>query len=106
MGGNRNRNHQQLQWTGPAVRSFSGPVQSSCGLFPVHATGPANTSIRWEVTDNQTIYMLDNDIPDATSWLETLEGLEFSWLHALLTSRTIVQGKSYIDNPIHCLLTP
>ena len=29
MGGNHNCNHQQLQWTGPAVRSFlvwSGPV--------------------------------------------------------------------------------
>jgi fatty acid synthase subunit alpha, fungi type len=39
-------------------------------------------------------------------WLEILAGSELSWLRALLTSTTIVQGHSYINNPIQRLLAP
>ena len=76
-----------------------------CNTLPA-APQPLATSIRQEVTGNQTTYTLDNDIPNPTSWLETLAGPELNWLRALLTSRTIVQGKSYIDNPIRRLLAP
>ena len=82
------------------------PVVEYLSITPPAAPQPLATSIRREVTGNQTTYTLDNDIPDATSWLETLAGPELNWLRALLTSRTIVQGKSYIDNPIRRLLAP
>ncbi|KAF7310888.1 Fatty acid synthase [Mycena chlorophos] len=39
-------------------------------------------------------------------WLETLAGPELGWLRALTTSTTVVQGTSYIDNPIKRLLAP
>jgi fatty acid synthase subunit alpha, fungi type len=38
--------------------------------------------------------------------LEKLAGPDLTWLRALLTSVTIVQGTSYINNPIRRLLTP
>jgi fatty acid synthase subunit beta len=50
--------------------------------------------------------VIGQDIPDASTWLETLAGCEPNWLRALLTSRMIVQGKSYIDNPVRRLLAP
>ena len=39
-------NHDQSQLSATATEGpvFSGPVRSSCGLFPVLVTGPANTS--------------------------------------------------------------
>jgi enoyl reductase-like protein len=67
---------------------------------------PAICSVRCEVGDGQKSFMIGDNIPDASTWLETLAGPELNWLRALLTSRTIVQGKSYIDNPIRRLLVP
>ena len=43
-------------------------------------------------------------VPDTSAWLEHLAGAESNWLHALLTSQTIVQGIAYIDNSLHCIL--
>lgn len=50
--------------------------------------------------------MLNKTLPDVSSWLELLAGSGLTWLRALLTSSTIVQGTSYIDNPIQRLLAP
>ncbi|KAJ7745730.1 fatty acid synthase [Mycena metata] len=43
-------------------------------------------------------------LPNKAVWLETLAGPELSWLRALAGSKTIVQGTSYIDNPMRRLL--
>lgn len=55
---------------------------------------------------NEVTYTLGENLPEVSSWLETLAGPKLSWLRALLTSVTIVQGKSYINNPIRRLLAP
>jgi fatty acid synthase subunit alpha len=41
-----------------------------------------------------------------TAWLETIAGPNLNWLRAPFTLTTIVQGTSYIDNPICRLLAP
>jgi fatty acid synthase subunit alpha, fungi type len=64
-------------------------------------TGIQKVDVRGEVT-----YTLDKSLPEPSSWLETLTGPDLSWLGALLTSVTIIQGTSYIDNPIQRLLAP
>lgn len=56
--------------------------------------------------DNQVIYTIDDQIPEPSLWFETLAGPEPNWLRALLTSTTVVQGTSYIDNALRRLLTP
>jgi len=56
--------------------------------------------------DAEVTYELGASLPKASTWLEVLAGPELSWLRALLISPTIVQGSSYIDNPIRRLLAP
>ncbi|KDR66848.1 hypothetical protein GALMADRAFT_216738 [Galerina marginata CBS 339.88] len=51
-------------------------------------------------------FEIGSQIPDALAWLETLSGSELSWIRALLTSTIIVQGTSYIDNPLRRILAP
>jgi len=55
---------------------------------------------------NDVIYEVGKSLPCSNAWFETLGGAELTWLHALVTSRTILQGTSYIDNPIRRLLAP
>ncbi|KAF7311393.1 Fatty acid synthase subunit alpha [Mycena kentingensis (nom. inval.)] len=55
--------------------------------------------------NNKVIYEFSN-LPQTSAWLETLARPELSWLCALTTSSTIVQGTSYIDNPMKRLLAP
>lgn len=67
---------------------------------------PQLSSIKRVEAGNQVTYMLGENLPETSSWLETLAGPKLSWLRALLTSVTIVQGTSYIDNPIRRLPAP
>ncbi|KAJ7060332.1 hypothetical protein C8F01DRAFT_1220130 [Mycena amicta] len=55
---------------------------------------------------NEVVYEFVDRLPKTSVWLETLAGPELGWLRALTTSTTIVQGTSYIDNPIKRLLAP
>ncbi|KAJ7067175.1 fatty acid synthase [Mycena amicta] len=55
---------------------------------------------------NEVVYEFVGRLPKTSVWLETLAGPELGWLRALTTSTTIVQGTSYIDNPIKRLLAP
>jgi fatty acid synthase subunit alpha len=71
------------------------------GPEPEALPGIQKVDVRGEVT-----YTLGESLPEPSSWLETLAGPDPSWLRALLTSVTIVQGTSYIDNPIRRLLAP
>jgi Fatty acid synthase meander beta sheet domain len=69
-------------------------------LFPATA-GSQKVKVSGEVT-----YTLGESLPEPSLWLETLAGPGLSWLRTLLTSVTIAQGTSYIDNPIQRLLAP
>ena len=51
-------------------------------------------------------YKIGSALPDTSEWFEVLSGSELNWLRALLTSQTIVQGRSYIDNPLRRALRP
>lgn len=51
-------------------------------------------------------HVLGAAVPDTSSWLETLAGPKLTWSRALLASPIIVQGTSYVDNPIRRLLSP
>ncbi|KAH9950013.1 fatty acid synthase [Amylocystis lapponica] len=51
-------------------------------------------------------YSIGQTLPDHSLWLETLAGPRLNWIRAFLTSPTIVQGTSYIDNPIRRLFAP
>lgn len=54
----------------------------------------------------QVTYQFGEDVPETSVWLETLAGSELGWLRALVGSATIVQGTSYVDNPVRRLLAP
>lgn len=54
----------------------------------------------------EIIYQFGSSLPETSAWLEILGGSELNWLRALVTSNIIVQGTSYIDNPIRRLLAP
>ena len=51
-------------------------------------------------------YHFGKTLPETSAWLETLGGDKLNWIRALITSNLIVQGTSYIDNPLCCILAP
>ena len=67
---------------------------------------PRLTGMERIVARDSVTYTLGDNLPDVSPWLETLAGPDLNWLRALLTSVTIVQGTSYINNPIRRLLVP
>ncbi|KAI0749711.1 fatty acid synthase [Daedaleopsis nitida] len=72
------------------------------------SAGPrvVRSTITSAVSGNTATYVVGQSLPDTSAWLETLAGTELNWLHAFLTSATIVQGTAYIDNPIRRLFAP
>ncbi|KAG6910835.1 hypothetical protein DXG01_007150 [Tephrocybe rancida] len=57
-------------------------------------------------TASSVTYKIGSSAPDSAAWLETLAGPTLNWLRALVASPTIVQGTSYIDNPLRRILVP
>ncbi len=53
-----------------------------------------------------TTYKLGSNVPSKKLWLEALSGPHASWLRALLTTVSVVQGKNYVNNPIARVFTP
>ena len=51
-------------------------------------------------------YHFGKTLPETSVWLETLGGDRLSWIHTLVTSNIIVQGTSYINNPLRRILVP
>ncbi|KAH9945014.1 fatty acid synthase [Epithele typhae] len=66
-------------------------------------TAPA---IAPSVSGNVATFNVGTAVPSTAAWLDTLAGPKLSWLRALLTSTTIVQGTAYLDNPMRRLFTP
>ncbi|KAL1666812.1 acyl transferase domain-containing protein, partial [Schizophyllum commune] len=63
-------------------------------------------SLHSSKADGKVVFQTGASVPSTASWLESLAGPELSWLRALITSKTIVQGGSYIDNPLRRILIP
>jgi fatty acid synthase subunit alpha, fungi type len=78
----------------------------SADPFPMHEDSLASFDIERTDGDTDITYELDAGLPGTSEWLEVLAEPTLSWLRALLISPTIVQGSSYIDNPIRRLLAP
>ncbi|KAF7342433.1 Fatty acid synthase [Mycena venus] len=67
---------------------------------------PAVSNIKHTETNGEVVYEFRTVLPETSTWLDILTGPHLSWLRALATSATVVQGTSYIDNPMGCLLAP
>ncbi|KAK7446754.1 fatty acid synthase alpha subunit Lsd1 [Stygiomarasmius scandens] len=90
-------------------RKYSGdiskiPVVNYLAARPTEASVPS--SVSRTVSDKKIIYQLGKQLPEASAWLSTLAGSELNCLHALISSTTIVQGTSYVNNPLRRLLIP
>ena len=45
-------------------------------------------------------------LPDAGSWFKLIAGMEGTWVHALLTSKDLVQGSTIRPNPLRRIFAP
>ncbi|KAF5382044.1 hypothetical protein D9615_004428 [Tricholomella constricta] len=70
------------------------------------AVAPEIAGVRRTETQHAVIYEIGKTVPETSTWLETLAGPTLSWRRALVASPTIVQGTSYIDNPLRRILAP
>lgn len=84
------------------------PVVDYLGAKPVAL--PENITstlgVQRQMSEKQIVYEVGSSLPETALWLETLAGPRLDWLRALLISPTIVQGNSYIDNPLRRLFAP
>jgi len=67
---------------------------------------PQLSGVKRSVDDNVVVYKISKTVPETDIWLATLAGPNLNWLTALIMSPIIVQGSSYIDNPIRRILKP
>ena len=51
-------------------------------------------------------YHFGKTLPETSAWLETLAGDKLNWIRAFVMSNIIVQGISYINNPLRRILVP
>ncbi|KAI0046589.1 fatty acid synthase [Auriscalpium vulgare] len=80
------------------------PTDDYLGAKPSAVATPAGISVAQE--GEEIVISIGASVPEPSTWLEFLAGAELNWWRALLSSITVVQGSSYIDNPIRRLLTP
>ncbi|KAF9532470.1 fatty acid synthase [Crepidotus variabilis] len=83
--------------TVPTVAYLAPPAQPISIDIPGVTRSKSTGSVSYQVTSH---------VADHSGWLENLAGSELSWLRAFITSSIIVQGTSYINNPIRRLLVP
>ena len=55
---------------------------------------------------NVVTFKFVSELPETESWFQTLAGSELNWLFALISSPTVVQGTSYVDNALRRILVP
>ncbi|KAJ7082279.1 hypothetical protein B0H15DRAFT_803366 [Mycena belliarum] len=75
-------------------------------LSAAPAALPPVVNVQRSEANSEVVYEFGSVLPETSAWLDTLAGPALSWLRALVTSTTIVQGTSYINNPISRLLAP
>ncbi|KAJ3995461.1 hypothetical protein F5050DRAFT_1827606 [Lentinula boryana] len=71
---------------------------------PRAARVPAGVKIT--TTDKEITYQLGKSLPTNPAWLSCLAGSQLNWLGALVRSTSVIQGSSYISNPIRRLFYP
>ena len=81
------------------------PTVDYLAVAPQAAASLPASVIRTESASAVT-YHFGKTLPETSAWLETLGGDKLNWIRALVTSNIIVQGTSYIDNPLRRILAP
>ncbi|THH15787.1 hypothetical protein EW146_g4747 [Bondarzewia mesenterica] len=66
---------------------------------------PAIPCLKVEKQEDQVVFSFSS-VPQKDSWLHFLAGSQLNWWHAILSPATIVQGTSYVDNPLRRLFSP
>ena len=56
--------------------------------------------------DDEVKLCVSAAVPPTEDWLRFLAGSELNWWHASVTSAFVVQGTSYITNPLRRVLAP
>ncbi|KAI5122922.1 hypothetical protein M0805_007600 [Coniferiporia weirii] len=80
------------------------PTIDYLGTAPSQLVIPAGVTSESDTTS--TTYTIGTNVPQAEAWLEALAGSRLSWLRALLTTPSVVQGTSYVSNPLRRLFAP
>lgn len=62
--------------------------------------------VQRSINGNDIVFTIGEVLPKTSDWLEIIAGSQLSWLRAVLTSPTVVQGTAYIDNPIRRVFAP
>lgn len=83
------------------VADYLGVIPPAPPVESVVAAG-----VQREVVGTDIEFQIGEVLPKASEWLEIIAGSNLSWLRALLTSPVVVQGTSYVDNPIRRVFTP
>ena len=55
---------------------------------------------------NLVTFRFGSELPETESWYQSLAGSELNWLFGLISSPTVVQGTSYVDNALRRILVP
>jgi len=72
-----------------------------CKAFPKSLPGVTRTE-----GGNLVTFKVGSTLPETESWFRTLAGSELNWLFALISSPTVVQDTSYVDNALRRILVP
>lgn len=74
------------------------------GYREPNSTTPAGMRITEDASS--TSIQPGDSLPSNEEWLEYISIKSAAWLQALLTSRIIVQGRSYVENPLRRVFVP
>ena len=80
------------------------PAIDYLGMKP--ATLPSLPDAHVIRTGNEVKLTPPLSLPAAEHWLQVLAGSELNWWHAIVRSEFVVQGTSYIANPLRRVLLP
>jgi fatty acid synthase subunit beta len=81
-------------------------VPTSIDYFAVQSKAVSKTLSGVTRTGNFVTFKFGSELPETESWFQALAGSEFNWLFALISSPTVVQGTSYVDNALRRILVP
>jgi fatty acid synthase subunit alpha len=80
------------------------PVIDYLGVKPAPVSSLPNVNISERGTEVE--FTLSGTMPTTEHWLQVLAGSELNWWHAFVQSEFVVQGTSYIANPLRRVLVP
>ncbi|KAI9439787.1 fatty acid synthase [Lactarius indigo] len=79
------------------------PVVDYLGMKPTSVSPLSGVDV---IRSDEVKLDVSATVPPTEDWLRFLAGPELNWWHAFVTSEFVVQGTSYIANPIRRILAP